>query len=678
MSNALAREISPYLLQHAENPVDWYPWSQSALQKAHREDKPIFLSIGYAACHWCHVMAHESFEDPEIAHLLNQGFVSIKVDREERPDLDALYMAAVVAMTGQGGWPMSLFLTPDGLPFYGGTYFPPKPRYGMPSFRQVLESVIQSWKKERENVYQIGQQVAENLQQATRWDLRPASLQPSFLDQAAHYLVEIYDWENGGWGHAPKFPHPMVLEFLLMRTVRGDSKALEVVRHALDLMSKGGMYDQVGGGFHRYSTDEHWFVPHFEKMLYDNAQLARVYLHAYQITGEVNYRRICEDTLDFIAREMTSSEGGFYSSLDADSEGEEGKYYTWTPLDIQKAVDKPSDRELLIAAYGITESGNFEGRSILRQTLNESMLAQRFQISPDQITEKLTGLLKILRKYREQRVRPITDDKVLVSWNTLTQITFREAGLAFHRADYLDVAMRNIEFILDRLYQDGRLYRSYRVGRVNHEAGLDDYAGLILALLSAYGADADVRWFTTASQFIQDMQSHFSDPTGGFFDTRDDQEQLLVRPKEMQDNATPSGNALACLALLKFAAYSGASGLRQDAEQLLGSLQEVALRYPTAFGYWLSVMDFAVGPVLQVAILGKQQDPLTRAMQNLVTSNYRPRMVIAISNDPPHQSAPELLQHRSLRNNQTTAYVCEGFVCRMPVNTVADLEEQLN
>jgi hypothetical protein len=677
MPNALAQETSPYLLQHAENPVNWYPWGETALQKAHQEDKPIFLSIGYAACHWCHVMAHESFEDPEIARLLNQGFICIKVDREERPDLDTLYMAAVVAMTGQGGWPMSLFLTPDGQPFFGGTYFPPMPRHGMPSFRQVLESVLRSWEEERDNINQVSKQVADHLQQATRWSAEPGLLQPSFLEQATQQLIDTYDLENGGWGQAPKFPQAMVLEFLLMRASRGNQMALEVVIHNLKAMSQGGMYDLVGGGFHRYSTDENWLIPHFEKMLYDNAQLARVYLHAYQITREPRFRQVCEQTLDFITRELTSPEGGFYSSLDADSEGIEGKYYTWTPEEIQKAIDGQSSRELLTAAYGITEAGNFEGKNILRPTLDDSILSERFQLLPTQISEKLIHLHKKLLIHREQRVRPNTDDKVLVSWNALTEIAFAEAGLALNRFDYIKMATRNAGLLLNNLYHNGRLFRSYRMGRATHDAYLEDYAGLALALLTIYVADPDVRWFKTASQLVQVMQTHFSDPSGGFFDTRDDQEQLLARPKELQDNATPSGNSLACFALLKFAAYSGASDLREKSEQVLGSIQKVAARYPTAFGFWLSAMDFAIGPVKQVAIIGNQQDLLNAAMQKVVFERYRPRVVLASSNGPAGADAPELLRDRPLRNNHPTAYVCEGFVCRMPVNTPEELEEQL-
>ncbi len=613
MPNQLEKETSPYLLQHAGNPVDWYAWGEEALEKAHREDKPIFLSIGYAACHWCHVMAHESFEDEEIARLLNNHFVSIKVDREERPDLDSIYMNAVVAMTGQGGWPMSVFLTPDGQPFFGGTYFPPTPRYGMPSFRQVLESIIRSWEEEREQVGVVSQQIAEHLAKAARSASPTRPLEQTTIDQAAHNLLDSYDGQNGGWGPAPKFPQPMAVDFLLAQATRGNQNALQAAVHALHSMSRGGMYDVVGGGFHRYSTDGSWLVPHFEKMLYDNAQLARVYLHGYLLTHEENFREVCEATLDFILRELTHPEGGFFSSLDADSEGEEGKYYVWTEAEIREILADAVQSDLLLAAYGVTLQGNFEGRNVLQRRKTDQELAEQFNHPVDDVRSLLEKSLDRLLKAREGRVRPATDDKVLVSWNALALVAFAEAGAYLNRQDYLAAARRNADFLLRELHPAGKLLRSWRVGQARHAGYLEDYAGLILGLISLYQADPDPRWFAAARELAQEMVAHFSDPEGGFFDTRDDAGTLLTRPKDEQDNATPSGNALAALALLKIAELDSQAGLQERAIQMLGRMQAPAARYPTAFGFWLNAMDFALGPVKQVAVLGDPDMAETQA-----------------------------------------------------------------
>jgi len=678
MPNRLANENSPYLLQHADNPVDWYPWGEEALERARREDKPIFLSIGYAACHWCHVMAHESFEDPEIAALMNEYFINVKVDREERPDLDSIYMNAVVALTGQGGWPMSVFLTPDGQPFFGGTYFPPNRRYGMPSFRDLLEAIQRAWRDERESVLQTGQQVSGHLQAQISRSLTPHPLTTEALEQAALNLAQAYDWKGGGWGQAPKFPQAMAIEFLLRRAAAGDRFGLEMAVHALDAMALGGMYDVIGGGFSRYSTDNDWLVPHFEKMLYDNALLSQAYLHAYLLTGREDFRRVCVATLDFMARELRGPEGGFYSSLDADSEGQEGKYYLWTPQEIYEALPDPLEADFVIAAYGVSATGNFEGKNMLQRALDDGQLGERFGLEPEQVPQLLEALHARLLEYRQRRVRPATDDKVLVSWNALALTSFAEAARYLQRSDYADIAIRNGQFLLDNLRPAGRLLRSWRAGVARHNAYLEDHAALALALIALYQLDFNPRWFSTAVELMQEVIDHFSDPDGGFFDTRHDHGALVTRPKNLEDNATPSGNSLAAQALLLLHAYSGEGSWRDLAEASMSRVLSQAVRYPTAFGHWLCAIDFALAPVQEAAVLGPQNDPETRGMLALLTERYRPHLITAWSDYPPPPGSPALLQDRPLAGGRPTAYLCRAFVCQQPVNTRAALQAQLS
>ncbi len=685
MPNRLIRETSPYLLQHAHNPVDWFPWGQEALQKARDEDKPIFLSIGYAACHWCHVMAHESFEDPATARLLNEHFVSIKVDREERPDLDSIYMNAVVAMTGQGGWPMSVFLTPQGEPFYGGTYFPPTRRYGMPSFQEVLRSVAQSWAAEKAEIRRVSKQMTEHLRAESSWSARPpeaipgSSIAPEILREAAQALLNSYDWKMGGWGRAPRFPQPMAIEFLLMQATRGQEKALEAASHALEKMSQGGMYDLVGGGFHRYSTDDHWLVPHFEKMLYDNGQLALVYLHAYLLTGKPAFRQVCIETLDFLQREMTGPGGGFYSSLDADSEGKEGKFYVWTEEEIEQAISNDEDRRLFRQVYPIDPGGNFEGKIILRRTGTLEAAAAQTDMPAADLIRRLESIHRMLLAARSRRVRPQTDDKVLVSWNALALRAFAEAARHLNHPGYLETARNNAGFLLDELYAQGRLMRSWRAGQTGQAAFLEDHAGLILGLLSLYQSDPNPRWYHAAVRLAEDMNRHFIDPQGGFFDTSPEHGDLITRPKDIQDNATPSGNALAASALLHLSAFSGSGDWQAQAEDALATLQELMARHPTAFGFWLQGLDFAVGPVNQVAVIGRQQDPLTGQMLAQIWSTYRPRMVVAAAEDGSQlgQDAPELLKGRSPIGGRPTVFVCQGFTCKLPVTSLEGLQQQI-
>ena len=706
--NKLSTSTSPYLLQHAQNPVDWHPWGEEALLKARAENKPIFLSIGYAACHWCHVMAHESFEDSEVAAFMNEHYVNIKVDREERPDLDAIYMQATVAMTGSGGWPMSVFLTPDLKPFYAGTYFPPVPRYNMPSFKDLLAGIARTWREQPDEAARVGGEVSTHLQQALSVTVQSdASYTQAHLDAAVKSLLDSYDWGYGGWGSAPKFPQPMTIEFLLRRShipVGEGQGVRDTAIHALKAMARGGMYDVVGGGFSRYSVDNFWRVPHFEKMLYDNAQLTRAYLHAWQITGDPFFRQIVIETLDFIAREMTHPDGGFYSSLDADSEGEEGRFYVWTLDEIQSTLKMDSD--LFEAAYGITARGNWEGRTVLQRALDDASLAARFKIQPEAVLVKLADCHSKLLTARARRIRPGTDDKVLTSWNGLMLATLAEASRVIesdqwersnpqlreeiasslkstHRNDiYYKLATRNAEFLLNFLRPNpsGKLKHSWRDGKTTEEVFLEDYAALILGLLELYQTDFNNKWFISAKELADEMIELFHDPNGGFFDTSKDGEVLLLRPKDVQDNATPSGNALACEALLKLAAFTDEGKYRDLAEKALSLVVEMSMRYPTAFGRWLSAADFALGKVKQVAVVYEEdasgRDNASELTHN-VQSAFRPNLIIAASPYPPSKDAPALLLERPLKNGEATVYVCEGFVCRNPVTTTAELNEIL-
>jgi len=677
MPNHLINESSPYLLQHADNPVDWYPWGAEALEKAGREQKPIFLSIGYAACHWCHVMAHESFENPAIAELLNDHFVCIKVDREERPDLDNIYMSFVVATTGQGGWPMSLFLTPEGKPFYSGTYFPPRRIHNLPAFSEVLETVARLWREDRGRLLssseELSNQVITNQQKA----IPPGELNPQLLDQAVELIAQGSDWYNGGWGEAPKFPQPMLIEFLLRRGSSGDRSSLDMALHTLRAMAQGGMYDLLGGGFARYSTDTAWLLPHFEKMLYDNAQLSLVYLHAYQLTGDQAFREVCEATLDFVLREMTHPLGGFYSSLDADSEGEEGKYYLWTADQVRAAFAEPADAELIMAAYGIKEQGNFNGKNILRIANPEAALADQMHVDMQVLSRRFASLRDRLLAIRSERVPPATDNKVLVSWNALMLKAFAEAGRSLQNPHYSQAAIRNADFLLENLFADGILKRSWRERITRQAAYLEDYAGLALSLLSLYQTNPDPRWYQAALGLMEQIRVHFPDPEGGFFDTRDDQEALLYRPKDQQDNATPSGNAMAATVLLQLAAFEGRSDWRDLAEKMLSSNLGMIGRYPSAFAQWLCAADFALSQVREVAILGAQDEPGTQSLLYAIWAGYHPHLVLATAPLPPPEGSPALLQGHPLVNNKPTAYVCQGFVCQQAVNDAVQMLAQL-
>ena len=681
MPNRLIHATSPYLLQHADNPVDWWEWGPEALAKAREENKPIFLSIGYAACHWCHVMAHESFEDPEIAAILNEHFINIKVDREERPDIDAIYMDALIAMTGHGGWPMSMFLTPEGEPFYGGTYFPPTPRYGMPSFRQVLYSVIRAWEEQRDQIRRTAAAMRQRLAYTAELKPQPGDLNTDILDAAFDSLAQIYDDTYGGFGSRPKFPQAMTLEFLLRQHVRtGDPAPLAMAEHTLRQMANGGIYDQLGGGFHRYSTDEHWLIPHFEKMLYDNALLARVYLYAWQITGKAFYRRIVEETLDYVLREMTHPLGGFFSTQDADSEGEEGKFFVWTPAEI-KAVLGEAEGEIVCRYYGVTEPGNFEGKNVLHVVQDLDALAQ----SPDIRPEHVLGLGELLREARqrlfearEKRPKPARDEKILAAWNGLMMRAFAEAGGALGRDDYVETARRNAAFILGHMQDDhGRLFRSWKDGRAQFNAYLEDYADVAEGLIALYQVTFEPRWLFEAERLLEVIHAHFWDENAGAaFHTADDHEQLIVRRKDFLDTAEPSGNSAYASAAIRLARLLDRPDLLDRAEVIFRFVRHRLTAQPSGFGHLLSALDMYLRPSREIAIIGDPDDPRTQALHRAALRPFLPDAVLAGASPDQVEELGQripLLAGRTLVNGHPAAYVCRNFVCDLPVTDPEEL-----
>jgi hypothetical protein len=679
MPNRLAHETSPYLLQHQNNPVDWYPWGGEALEKAQTESKPIFLSIGYAACHWCHVMEHESFQDPATAALMNDLFINIKVDREERPDLDSIYMNAVVALTGHGGWPMSVFLTPEGAPFYGGTYFPPRPAHGMPAFQQVLRGVHDAWVNRREQVLQGSEQILNHLRQSEMLGLPPGAeeLSHETLAAAVKACWSQFDWRNYGWGAAPKFPQAITIEFLLRQhALTGESTPLEMATKTLRAMARGGLYDVLGGGFHRYATDALWLVPHFEKMLYDNAQLARVYLHAWQVTGDADFKRIAEETLDYVQREMTDPAGGFYSSTDADSEGEEGKFFVWSVKDIDEALGP--DAALFKEAYGVKPGGNFEGHTILFNATDVETLARKFNLSQADVQSRLASARHTLFAIRHKRIPPGLDDKVLAGWNGLMLAAFAEAASTLGRADYTRTALANGNFLLNALRQpNGRLLRSWRKGEAKLNGYLEDYANVAEGLLTLYEATFDDRYFTAARELADYALAHFADSKGGFYDTSDDHETLVTRPKDIQDNATPSGNAMLVTVLFKLALLTAEARYADAATDAARSVQPILAQHPTAFAQWLTALAFALGDAKEIALVGEPEQSDMRALLDVTFTPYRPFKVVALKR-PDTESPIPLLTGREQRRAQATAAVCYHFACRLPVTSAEELRAQLD
>ena len=685
--NQLKDETSPYLLQHADNPVDWHPWGDGAFRLAREQDKPVLLSIGYSACHWCHVMAHESFEDEATAEMMNALFVNVKVDREERPDVDDIYMGAVQAIAGQGGWPMTVFLLPDGRPFYGGTYYPKERRMGMPSFTQLMTAVHEAYRSQRENL----EKQADNLHQSLKRDVLPigreddSGLTGGMLDEAARALLASIDRENGGFGAQPKFPNPISLEFLLRHHARtGDEEALNLATFTLRQMANGGIYDQIGGGFARYSVDAYWLVPHFEKMLYDNAQLSRLYLHAWQITGDGCFKSIAEDIYDYILREMTAPAGGFYSATDADSEGEEGKFFVWTIEEAAEALapisaEQPRALEIAIETYGLTPQGNFEGANILRLPRPLDETAIDLGMSLDELSAALAVIKRRLYAAREERVPPSLDDKILTSWNGLMLASLAEAARVLKRDDYLAAARRAGEFLLDQMLSEGgRLYRTHKDGRSKLNAYLEDYANLIDALLELYQSTFEASWFAAARQLADTALMRFRSDDGGFYDTSDDHESLIVRPRNLQDNVTPSGNAMMAKQLLRLAAYTGEARYDAAAREVLRKLSDAMRQYPQAFAESLNAADMLVGGIAEVAVIGERQDQTTREVLDELQQPFRPNLVTAYSRHDVarHDSIP-LLSARSMIDGATAVYVCRNFVCKMPATTAAQTRSTL-
>ena len=686
--NRLKDETSPYLLQHADNPVDWYPWGDAAFRVAQERDKPILLSVGYSACHWCHVMAHESFEDEETAAMMNALFVNVKVDREERPDVDDIYMGAVQAIAGQGGWPMTVFLLPDGRPFYGGTYYPKTSWRGTTSFKQLMRAVHEAYRNQRSNL----EQQANNLHEALKRDVLAigraddSGLTADMLDEAAHALKASIDRENGGFGSQPKFPNPISLEFLLRHYMRTkDDEAFALVALTLRKMARGGIYDQIGGGFARYSVDAYWLVPHFEKMLYDNAQLSRLYLHAWQITGDDFFRSIAEEIYDYILREMTAPAGGFYSATDADSEGEEGKFFVWTIDEVAEALAPLGDQlpralEIAIETYGMTAAGNFEGSNILQKPRPLDETAAILGLSVDDLKAALAQINARLYASRAERVPPGLDDKILTSWNGLMLASLAEGARALKRDDYLAAALRAGEFLRDQMVDErGRLYRTHKDGRSKLNAYLEDYANFIDALLELYQSSFDPSWFVLARQLADVALARFRSDDGGFYDTSDDHEALIVRPRNLQDNVTPSGNAMMAKQLLRLAACTGDSRYGEAAREVLRKLSDAMRRYPQAFAESLNAADMLVQGIAEVAIIGDWEAASTTAMLDLLQGDYRPNLMTAWADEDVerHESIP-LLSARARLEGKTTVYVCRDFACRLPVTTPPELEALLS
>jgi len=663
--NRLARETSPYLLQHAHNPVDWYPWGEEAFARARADDKPILLSVGYSACHWCHVMERESFENPDIARVMNEGFVNVKVDREERPDVDHIYMQAVQSMTGHGGWPMTVFLTPDGTPFYGGTYFPPQDRHGLPGFPRLLAGIADAWRSRRGEVEQSARELTASLNQTERLRRASTPLGEEILFSAFQGVSAQFDEEWGGLGGAPKFPQPMIWEFVLRFWKRSRNPyAQRMVHTTLIRMARGGMYDHLGGGFARYSVDAHWMVPHFEKMLYDNAQLASLYLHAWLAFGDPECRRVCEETLDYILRDMTDPAGGFYSAEDADSEGHEGKFYVWTPDEIRAVLG--ADAERALAYWGVDRGPNFEGKSILYGASD-----------PD--PEAIAPLRALLLEARSRRVRPGRDDKVLAGWNGLACRAFAEAGRALGRADYVAAAVKNAEFLLGQMRKDGRLLRTWKNGRAHLKGYLEDYAMAADALVDVYEATFDRRWLDEARTLADEMLRLFWDESvSGFYDTGDDHERLIVRPRNLFDNAVPSGSSVAIESLLRLAELSGESAFETRGSAALRPMADLLGRHPTGFGRFLCALDFNVGPRVEVALVGATGDGLQPFVDEVFGRFLPNRVVAGRTNDGTLGAELPLLASREAVGGRPTAYVCRNFTCELPATDRVTLARQLD
>jgi uncharacterized protein YyaL (SSP411 family) len=678
-TNRLAGETSPYLLQHAHNPVDWYPWGEEALERSKREDRPILLSIGYSACHWCHVMERESFEDEAIARQMNEQFVCVKVDREERPDRDQIYMSAVQMMTRHGGWPLTVFLTPDLVPFYGGTYFPPEDRHQMPGFPTILNAVSEAYRTRPDEVRQSAGEILSELRRMTAAPESSEAINAQLLENAYRGLARSYDPRHGGFGGAPKFPSSMSLDFLLRAWRRtGDARALEMVAHSCRQMAAGGLYDQLGGGFHRYSTDARWLVPHFEKMLYDHALLTRLYLHAHQATGEAFFRRVAEETLRYVGREMLDDSGAFYSTQDADSEGVEGKFFVWDREEVESLLG-PEDARLFCAYFDVTEGGNFEERNILNVPRPAADVAREQRVTHERLAEAVERGRGILFTERERRVKPGRDEKVITAWNGLMLEAFAEAAAVLDREDYRETAERNAEFILETLVSDGLLLHVYKDGRAKHVGFLDDYAFVVSGLVTLYETTGRLRWLEAASRLADKMVEEFWDEDGGgFFYNGASGEKLIVRNKDYFDNAIPSGNSVAAEALLRLSVLTGNEDYRRKAVNVLRLVRDAVERYPSAFGYALGAVDFYTSTPKEVVIVPGDDAGQAARLTREVWGRYLPNKVVALASgeDGAAELVP-LLRERTAVGGRATAYVCESYACLRPVNTPEELAAQL-
>jgi uncharacterized protein YyaL (SSP411 family) len=672
--NRLAEETSPYLRQHADNPVDWYPWGEEAFARARAEDKPLLLSVGYSSCHWCHVMAHESFEDPEIAAIMNERFVNVKVDREERPDVDAVYMQAVQAMTGSGGWPMTVFLDPEGRPFFGGTYFPSADRPGMPGFVRVMDAVDEAWHERRADLLEQAGTLHDAIARSTDVPSRdPGNPSADVLGVAVAAVNAQFDARFGGFGNAPKFPQAMTLTFLLAQTVRAPTpETLESITVSLDAMAAGGMYDQVGGGFHRYSVDAYWLVPHFEKMLYDQALLARAYLHGWLVVGLPRYRRIVEEIVEYVLRDLRHPDGGFFSAEDADSEGVEGKFYLWSLEEIEELCG--ADTAEVIRYWGVTAGGNFEDPHTGYRG-NILHVVDREEDRPDVVT----GLLPRLLAARATRVRPGLDDKVLLGWNALFLRALAEAAFALGRDDWMDAARTNARFLLRELRRDdGRLLRSWQGGRAHLLAYAEDHAALLEALLTLAEVD-DVAWLGEARTVADDLIRLFADDeNGGVFTTGVDAESLIVRPKDYQDNATPSENSLAANGLLRLAAVTGDATYETRAAQWIRTMAPLLGEHPTAFAYLLEAFERLVTPPIEVAVVGPPDAPANESLRAELRRRLIPASVLIAGATAAGAALTPLLADREPVGSTATAYVCEHYACRLPATDPATLRAQLD
>ena len=681
-TNRLINETSPYLLQHAHNPVDWYPWDKEALERAKAEDKPILLSIGYSACHWCHVMEHESFENEEIAEIMNEHFISIKVDREERPDLDEIYMNAVQMMTGAGGWPLTIFLTPDLKPFYGGTYFPPDDRYGRPGFRRLLPSIAQYYKTQRNQAESTASQIAANLQKISLMQPSQGQLNFELIDKAFVSFQSRFDHKYGGFSGAPKFPQSMMLSLLLRHWNRTrNENTLSMAELTLQKMAMGGMYDQLGGGFHRYSTDERWLVPHFEKMLYDNALLSKVYLEAYQATQNDFYQRIATETLDYVRREMYYPEGGFYSTQDADSEGEEGKFFVWTKEEVKQILGE-NDGEIIATFYDITEAGNFEGKNILNIPNPPEAIAKMSGMDMGEFEALRQKSKEKLFLERQKRVRPGLDDKIITSWNGLMISSFALGYGITKDERYREAAEKSARFILDNLRDDGLLKRTYRNGESKINAYLEDYAFLGAALIDLYETTFDIHWLSETTKLNDAMINRFWDKEeGGFFNTDDEDESLITRVKNAYDGAIPSGTSIACMNLLRLAKLTGDADLYQKAESVFQLYRENASSLPTGFPQMLSALDFYLAQPKEIAIVGDEEDSKTQEFLAAIYGQFTPNKVVALlepgkDGDEVEELIP-LLKGKSMLTGETTVYICQDYTCKAPTTDVSELKKAL-